>query len=466
MVHDKFWACKHIGSKGYIMLNTQNLINKICACVTGGGLTALQTCQTNGALQILCQPVCHVASFANLPDPVTYAGRMIYVCDERRYYHAVEGYWVNNFASTNDIYVDEIRLWGDNSSGQLGNGTTTARSSPVSVVGGFTDWCQISAGSGHTVAVRADGTTWAWGSNVSGQLGDNTATSRRSPVSVVGGFTDWCQVGAGGYHTMAVRMSGSAWSWGDNCRGQLGDGTTTTQSSPVSVVGGFSNWCAVSAGLRQTVAVRLNGTIWAWGRNSYGLLGDGTNTSRSSPVSVVGGFCDWCTVSASSSHSVAVRSSGTAWSWGLNAPSRLGDGTTINRSSPVSVLGGFCDWYHTSGGEFHTVAVRLEGTAWAWGDNGSGQLGRGNTAGSTSPVSVVGGFSDWCQISAGFEHTVAVRTVGTTWAWGYNSAGRLGDGTTTRRSSPVSVVGGFSDWCHISAGSFHTAAIRQAYKGF
>jgi len=373
------------------------------------------------------------------------------------------GCWsgLDNRELRNDFSFGLVWAWGNNSLGKLGDGTITDRSSPVSVIGGFTDWCQVSAGSFHTVAVRTNGTLWAWGCNGSGRLGDNTVTSRSSPVSVIGGFTDWCQVSAGSQHTAAVRTNGTLWAWGLSFCGRLGDGTTTDRSSPVSVVGGFTDWCQVSTSTNlHSLGVRQNGTAWAWGFNGGGQLGDGTTTERSSPVSVVGGFTDWCQVSAGSSHSLGVRQNGTAWAWGDNTAGRLGDGTTTSRSSPVSVIGGFTDWCQVSSGSSHSLGVRQNGTAWAWGVN-NGALGDGGVTERSSPVSVVGGFTDWCQVSAVSGHTAAVRQNGTLWAWGSNGSGRLGDGTTTNRISPVSVVGGFTDWCQVSAGGCHTAALRS-----
>jgi alpha-tubulin suppressor-like RCC1 family protein len=446
------------------MLKSQDLIDKICAKISCGGLTALETCQTTGALDLLDTPVVSVSTCANLPSARDYLGRMIYVEDERQYYHAFDGLWFNNFDSEPLNYVDTAWAWGYNASGRLGDGTTTNRSSPVSVVGGITDWCQVSAGSFHSLALRTSGTAWAWGCNSAGRLGDGTTTSRSSPVSVVGGFTDWRQVSAGNYHSLALKTDGTAWAWGCNSSGQLGDCTTNNRSSPVSVVGEFTDWCQVSAGSFHSLALRTSGTAWAWGSNT-GRLGDGTTTNQSSPVSVVGGFTDWCQVSAGAIHSLALRSNGTAWAWGCNSAGRLGDGTTTNQSSPVSVVGGFTDWCQVSVGNYHSLALRSNGTAWAWGPNTFGGLGDGTTTSRSSPVSVVGGFTDWCQVSAG-GHSVALRTNGTVWAWGSNGSGQLGDGTTTSRRSPVNVAGGFGDWCQISTFTSHNLAIRQQCKGF
>jgi alpha-tubulin suppressor-like RCC1 family protein len=403
-----------------------------------------------------------VANVASLPAAADNTGRLVFVSSVNDYYFSNGQAWstdVNSSAET------QLWAWGFNNVGQLGDNTTTSKRSPVSVIGGFTDWCQISAGCAHTAAVRTNGTLWAWGCNNSGRLGDNTTTNRSSPVPVVSGFIDWCQVSAG-CHTAAVRTNGTLWAWGFNNVGQLGDNTITSKLSPVSVIGGFTDWCQVSVGSEHTAALRTNGTLWAWGCGFRGRLGDDMIDNRSSPVSVIGGFTDWCQLSAGHAHTAAVRTNGTLWAWGYNGTGQLGDGTTvIARSSPVSVVGGFTDWCQVSAGRNFTAAVRTNGTLWAWGYNGRGQLGDGASTYRISPVSVIGGFTDWCQVSAGYAHTAALRTNGTLWAWGYNGRGQLGDNTITSTSSPVSVVGGFTNWSQVTAGACHTAAVRLI-KGF
>jgi alpha-tubulin suppressor-like RCC1 family protein len=396
-----------------------------------------------------------VATFSSLPSAASNEGLVVFVeADERMYWS--DGTNWQNF----DRFRETVWAWGYNCQGRLGDNTSISRSSPVSVVGGFTDWCQVTAGYAHSLGLRSNGTAWAWGCNVDGQLGDNTTTTRSSPVSVVGGFTDWCQVSGGTNHSVGVRTNGTAWAWGGNTQGQLGNNTTISRSSPVSVVGGFTDWCQVSGGGNHSLGLRTNGTAWAWGSNGFGRLGDNTTTTRSSPVSVVGGFTDWCQVSAGSLHSLGVRTNGTAWAWGSNGNGQLGDNTVTDRSSPVSVVGEFTDWCQVSAGGGHSLGLRTNGTAWAWGAN-SGELGDNTTTNRSSPVSVVGGFTDWCQVSAGSLHSLGVRTNGTAWAWGSNGFGRLGDNTTTDRSSPVSVVGGFTDWCQVSAGRRHNLALRK-----
>jgi len=399
-------------------------------------------------------------SLTELPSASTSNGKMYYVRSLGIYYS--NGTSWETIETINEILQNILYSWGQNNYGQLGDNTTVTKSSPANVVGGFTDWCQVTAGNFFSLAVRTDGTAWSWGRGTYGSLGTNSTVSRSSPVSVVGGFTNWCQISAGNQHSLGVRQNGTLWAWGYNGQGKLGDNTIVSKSSPVSVVGGFTDWCQVAAGYRQSLAVRQNGTAWAWGFNNCGQLGDNTVAAKSSPVSVVGGFTDWCQVSDGHNHSLGLRQNGTAWAWGCNAAGQLGDNTTVSKSSPVSIVGGFTDWCGVGGGGRSSFAIRQNGTIWSWGYNGSGQLGinTGVSFSKSSPVSVVGGFTDWCYIGPGYGHTLAIRTNGTTWAWGVGSDGRLGDNTGTSRSSPVSVVGGFCDWCQVAGGGTFSLGIR------
>ena len=397
-------------------------------------------------------------TFADLPTAMGRSGQLWYVLYDGLYWSTGE-FWLPIIQTTQSLAWG----WGYNGAGRVGGGTVGGNlSSPISVVGGFTNWRQVSGGASHSVAVRSNGGIWSWGDNNCGKLGNNSeGGGAQSPVSVVGGITDWCQTDAGSYHSVALRTSGTAWSWGCNANGRLGDNTTTARSSPVSVVGGITNWCAVSGGGYHSLALRTDGTAWAWGGGSFGRLGDNTVADKSSPVSVVGGFSDWCQISAGCQHNLAIRTGGTAWAWGLGNSGQLGIAAYGCRSSPVSVVGGFTNWCQVSAGNIHSVAVRTSGSAWAWGNNYCGQLGNNSVTANLSPVSVVGGFTDWCAISAGHIHTVGLRTQGSSWSWGRNHVAQLGDNTTTNRSSPVSVMGGLSDWCQISAGCVHNVALRS-----
>jgi alpha-tubulin suppressor-like RCC1 family protein len=450
-----------------LQIQLQEAVNNAAAEATQDGTSStLYYLQLAKAVQQLNMgQIRTVANIASLPTASTHEGWLFFVQDVELLYFSNGTAWdgvVPILPPVNTIYG-----WGNNSRGQLGDNTTVSKSSPVSVIGGFTDWCQISAGGYFSLSVRTNGTAWAWGCNIYGKLGDNSTTNRSSPVSVVGGFCDWSQVSAGTHHSLAIRQNGTAWAWGDNFRASLGDNTATNRSSPVSVVGGFCDWSQVSAGMYFSLGVRTNGTAWAWGFNQNGNLGDNTSCltapNRSSPVSVVGGFCDWCQVSAGSANSLAVRQNGTAWAWGAGNYGRLGDNSTACRSSPVSVVGGFTDWCQVSADGGFSLAVRTNGTAWAWGQGGSGRLGDNTTVNKSSPVSVVGGFTDWCQVSNSNypDFSLGVRTNGTAWAWGAGTYGSLGNNCTTNRSSPVSVVGGFTDWCQISAGGSQSLGLRS-----
>jgi alpha-tubulin suppressor-like RCC1 family protein len=442
------------------MIGVDPLIEKLNNIIAAGGLSNLQVTQLSAVIETLEKKnVSKVDRTVDLPDAALNKGRFFWIELENRYVLSDGITWDINHIYKPDNFPS--LAWGFNTDGQLGDNTATSKLSPVSVVGGFTDWVQVSAGFSHSLGLRVNGTAWAWGFNTNGQLGDNTATSRSSPVSVAGGFTDWIQVSAGNSHSLGVRANGTAWAWGLNSIGRLGDNTTATKSSPVSVVGGFTDWIQVSAGGAHSLGIRANGTAWAWGNNNSGQLGDDSITASSSPVSVAGGFTDWIQVSAGSAHSLGVRANGSAWGWGSNVFRQLGDTTATTKSSPVSVVGGFTDWIQVSAGGDHSLGVRANGTAWAWGINTSGQLGDTTATTKSSPVSVVGGFTDWIQVSAGSDHSLGVRANGTAWAWGANTFGRLGDNTATARSSPVSVVGGFTDWIQVSAGNSHSLGVKS-----
>jgi|694.fasta_scaffold45513_4 alpha-tubulin suppressor-like RCC1 family protein len=399
-----------------------------------------------------------VATYSNLPAAAANEGLLVFVTADERVYWSTGATWYSLSLENEGFSWG----WGSNFGGRLGDGTSTNTLSPVSVIGGFTDWCYVSAGYNHSLGIIGNGTAWSWGVSAAGELGDGTVSNRSSPVSVVGGFTNWCQISAGCEFSLGVRQNGTAWAWGRGNSGRLGDNATADRSSPVSVVGGFTDWCQVSAGWCHSLAVRCNGSAWAWGLGTSGQLGDNTAVAKSSPVSVVGGFTDWCGVSAGRCHSLGVRQNGTAWAWGGAADGKLGNNTApSDRSSPVSVVGGFTDWCQVSAGENHSLGLRRNGTAWGWGSNCLGRLGDNTTVSRSSPVFVVGGFTDWCEVSAGRNHSLAVRQNGTAWGWGVNTCGILGDNTTTAKSSPVSVVGGFTDWCYISGGADHSLAIRK-----
>lgn len=197
---------------------------------------------------------------------------------------------------------------------------------------------KTAAGYYHSVALKSNGTLWAWGGNQWGQLGDGTTTNKYSPVQI-GTDNNWVSVAAGIYHTVALKSDGTLWAWGNNQYGQLGDGTTTNKYSPEQI-GTDNNWASVTAGDYHTVALRSGGTcgdtLWAWGYNGEGELGDGTTTQRNSPVQI-GTDNNWMSVTAGPYHAVAIKSDNTLWTWGFNLQGQLGDGTTTDKHSPVQI---------------------------------------------------------------------------------------------------------------------------------
>ena len=331
-----------------------------------------------------------------------------------------------------------VWAWGYNYSGQLGDGTTTNRSNPVQVTS-LAGVVAVAGGGTHSLALGADGRIWAWGANANGQLGDGTTTQRNAPVRVQA-LTDVVAIAAGQLHSLALKRDGSVWSWGGNSNGQLGDGTTTQRTSPVQVAT-LVGVTAIAAGNNASLAVRSDGTgsgtAWAWGYNAYGQLGDGTTTQRLAPVEV-SGLQDAISVAASNSGSSGYAVTATSgWGWGANAYGQLGDGTTLQRLSPVQTIGR--PLAALAAGLAAAYAVMPDGTLWSWGE--STELGDGSTANRSYAVPVPTGTTRFSALAAGSFHVVALGLDGSVWVWGNNSYGQLGDGTTSSRLSAYKLPG-------------------------
>ena len=349
-------------------------------------------------------------------------------------------------------------VWGRNSYGQLGDNTTTNRSSPVQTITFGTNWKQV-AGGYNMAVIKTDGTLWCWGHNGYGQLGDNTIVRRSSPVQIVSGGTNWKQVACGGSSVAAIKTDGTLWCWGINGNGQLGDNTTTNRSSPVQTVTYGTNWKQVSCGLNLTVAIKTDGTLWCWGWNGYGQLGDNTITNRSSPVQTIAYGTNWKQV-ACNRHAIAIKTDGTLWCWGKNGYGQLGDNTATNRSSPVQTIAFGTNWKQVNVFS-HTAAIKTDGTLWCWGINNNGCLGDNTGTLRSSPVQTVAFGTNWKEVACGYSHTAAIKTDGTLWCWGSNGYGRLGDYTATlNRSSPVQTIMFGTSWSKINCGKHFTAAIQ------
>jgi alpha-tubulin suppressor-like RCC1 family protein/subtilisin family serine protease len=307
-----------------------------------------------------------------------------------------------------------------------------------------------------SVSAPPTGAVDAWGQNNLSQLGDTTTTNRNAPVPV-SGLTSGLQVSAGQAHSLAVRTDGSVWSWGWNTYGQLGNGNNNIQSSPVAV-SGLSGVTVAAAGATHSLAVKTDGTVWSWGSNSSGELGNGTTTDRNTPgaVSSLSGIT---AVAAGSNFSLALRSSdGSVWAWGLNGNGQLGLGTTSGHTTPTQVPG-LSGIVAISAGAVHAVAVKSDGTVWAWGWNLHSQLGDGTTTQRLSPVRV-SVISNLTALASGYAHNLGLKSDGTIWAWGWNSSGQLGDGTTTDRATPVQITG-ITGVTKFACGDGHTLALKS-----
>ncbi|MCL2601547.1 MAG: InlB B-repeat-containing protein, partial [Treponema sp.] len=317
-----------------------------------------------------------------------------------------------------------------------------------------------SSGTSHTAAIRNDGTLWSSGRNNVRQLGNNSTVDSKVFVQLLGGVNTWVSVSAGYTHTAAIRSDGTLWLWGEGTYGKLGNGGTSGSHGFAAQISGGGTWVFVSAGGHHTTAIKSDGTLWLWGQNDQGQLGDESTTDRSRPLQVSGGG-SWRSVSAGGSHTAAIKSDGTLWLWGLNNLGQLGDGTTTKSSVPIQLAGDGTTWASVSAGSLHTAAIKSDGTLWSWGGNVFGQLGNGLTTDSKVPVQVSGG-GTWSSVSAGMYYTAGIKIDGTLWLWGWNNKGQLGDNSTTNRSRPVQVSGGGTTWISVYAGkSQHTTAMQS-----
>ena len=400
--------------------------------------------------------------------------------------------------------------WGFNNYGQLGNGNTSNRNTPVIVKkpAGVSDdftYVQVSAGTDHSLAVGSDGYAYAWGNNNNGQLGNNTTSFSSVPVRVcdpsTGSNADTglkaIQVSAGRLFSLAIDQDGNIWAWGYNDNGQLGNGKTSGTNTPQSVLldpkhaSTVLKAVQVSAGDFHSLAIDQDGNTWAWGRNDYGQLGNGkTSGTNANPTpSLVlldpkhaSTVLKAVQVSAGDFHSLAIDQDGNTWAWGRNDYGQLGNGSTSDLRNPVpgSVLRNPKDTstvlkaVQVSAGWAHSLAVDTDGNAWAWGQNNYGKLGNNTTSNQYSPVKVfasdqstskAGPWLSTAQISAGGNHSLAIGKDGNTSAWGFNRYGQLGNGTTSGNDAnrvPVPVTFDLSPV--ITGVSFDGMAIKDIYK--
>lgn len=357
---------------------------------------------------------------------------------------------------------NQLWVWGLNTYGQFGLGNRISYSSPVQVPG---SWAQVdsawtySTSAAFSLGIRTDGTLWSWGDNTYGELGQGThgtSKDQSSPVQIAG---SWTQIACGGQNwnnpfALGIRIDGSLWAWGDNSLGTLGQGNTTLYSSPVQIMAG-TTWKYVGRGYWNWFAIQTNGTLWACGAQGAGELGTGqVGTGYNTPVQIQGSWIQaMCAVDGSAGgSSIGIKSDGSLWGWGGNADGDLGHGDLVSYSSPVQI--GTASWTQAMlSGASAGVGIRTDGTLWAWGNNSGGNLGQGDQVSRSSPVQIPGQWrSVFTQESSDNNgYTIAIRADGTLWSWGDNNAGNLGLGNKTNYLSPVQV--GTGTWSAISGGA-------------
>ncbi|HPW56369.1 MAG: SUMF1/EgtB/PvdO family nonheme iron enzyme [Thermoanaerobaculaceae bacterium] len=339
-----------------------------------------------------------------------------------------------------------LQVVGSNAYCQLGSTNQPfARTVPVEIPG-LLGVIQVSTGSRHTIARLANRTIYLLGANDAGQLGDKTFTHRSAPA-ILDTLSDLSDAHAGAYHTMAVRaVDGSVWEWGDG------------SNEPRQVSG--LNGVVQAVGQGHRIVLRSNGSLWGWGANSFGQLGNGNNSSQSAPVQVVG-LGNIKQIAVGENHTLALATDGKVWAWGYNRHGELGDGSNQDRNLPVPVSG-LSGIVRIAAGRYSSYAVGGDGRVWAWGVNDFGELGDGTTSARNTPVAVVG-LSGVVEVAGGWAFALARRTDGSVWAWGYNGDGELGDGTRERRLTPVRVLN-VSGATGIAAGDWQSYAIGAGGK--
>ena len=350
--------------------------------------------------------------------------------------------------------VGKLWGWGYNTKGTVGDNSVVFRSSPVQIPG--TTWEKLPHQGFKYIqqvksAIKEDGTLWSWGYDAgSGHIGAGTrSVDYSSPVQIEGGGTNWSSVSHAYYAGGAIKTDGTLWTWGSNSTGQLGlnqaPSPGTSRSSPTQVPG--TTWRSISGKQYGMWATRTDGTLWGWGAGGFGELGQNNETHYSSPTQIPG--TDWTTKVSSSRYTAAIKTNGTMYVWGVNSQGNLGLNDRTHRSSPTQLPGTTWAKVSTSANDQEfMVAIKTDGTLWAWGKNPYGQLGQNNTTLYSSPVQV-GSDTTWSKIDAGTSSWGAIKTDGTLWMCGLNNQGDLGQNTATYYSSPVQIPG--TEWIEVSA---------------
>ncbi|HEX8561611.1 MAG TPA: T9SS type A sorting domain-containing protein [Flavobacterium sp.] len=334
---------------------------------------------------------------------------------------------------TVELTDGSLYTWGQNQYGQLGNGSTTSQMTPAPTISG-SQWQNVSHARMHTMALKNDGTIWAWGINIHGMLGNGTTTNSHVPLQV-GTGTNWTAISAGNLHSVALKADGTMWGWGSNGAMEISNQTSSNNHLTPFQMSPDTDWAQIHAGYFRTFGIKTNGTLWGRGNSSYGSVGIGWGGFAENWTQI-GTANNWARISAARSpHTLALKTDGTLWAWGDNENGRLGDGTTTTRYAPVQI--GTDHWKDVAAGNYHSIGIKMDGTLWQWGSYGwiNGQMMIPN---SSVPVQV-GTDNNWKSVAAGYSSSHAIKEDNSLWAWGYNG-GWLGDGTTVSTPTPMMVI--------------------------
>jgi alpha-tubulin suppressor-like RCC1 family protein len=312
------------------------------------------------------------------------------------------------------------------------------KSTPISVLGNNKTFLFIMAGIQHSLSIDNRGQAWGWGYNEKGELGNNSINNFSTPVSVFGNHT-FCKISSR-YHTLAIDKNGKIWSWGSNISGQLGiNSDNNFRSTPNSILGHNKTFCYVGTGNWNSFGIDLRGFVWAWGQNYAGSLGDNSFTDRSTPVSIHGANKTFCKICGGYYVTLGIDNNGKIWGWGYNLRGNIGNNSTSNSSTPVSIHGSNKTFCKISVGNLHCLGLDHHGRVWSWGKGNEGALGNNESTDRSTPVSIHGANKTFCGIFCGSEYSFAIDKKGQLWGWGYNYYGQLGTGDINNKSTPVKI---------------------------
>ena len=357
-----------------------------------------------------------------------------------------------------------VKCWGDNYYGELGDGSNSARNTPVQVLGLTSGARSVALGHRHSCAVVSDGSVKCWGLNETGQLGDGTWDHKNVPTPVTGLSNDVVAIAAAELNTCAVLSGGGVKCWGDNRFGQLADETTTTRNTPVQVFGLEYDSVSITVGLSHSCAILSDSVVRCWGDNSVGQLGSGSTDCQIVPARIPDLTGSAIAIEAGWRHTCALFEGGSLRCWGFNMNGQIGDGTTTDRASPTPVSELSSGVVAVESGGSHSCALLEGGGVKCWGRNEFGQVGDWTTTDKIAPAQVNGLGSGVDSIAVGGAHTCALIDTGDVRCWGYNNSGQLGDGTSTPSSKPVN-TSGLAGVVGIAAGQEHSCAIVGAGGG-